>query len=184
MQPDGLVPAPAAADGDPLVCVRLVPVEVFGAEDEDCPSCPATVRFGYGLMDAVSAWSDCNRAIGHIFRKDDDYTEGYREPGDTITVYVPQSQVALFERRYGDQAGNRCPACHVEYSELPKEHRLKRPECETPLPHEPAWNLLPMGGRREKPPWKCTWHGWVEDERCAGCRREHSEYLETGTWKP
>ena len=181
-----LVLAPAAAGGEPLVRIRLVPVEVFGADEEDCRSCGETVRFGYGLCDAVSAWSDCNRAIGHIFRKDDDYTEGYREPGDTITVYVPQSELAKFERRYGDEAGNRCPACHVEYRELPERHALRRRlECETPLPHDPVWNLLPMGGRaRGKPPWKCTWHGWVEDERCAACRREHAEYLKTGTWDP
>jgi hypothetical protein len=119
-----------SASGDPLVRVRLVPVEVFGADEEDCRGCGGTIKCGYGLMDAVQAWSDCNRAIGHIFRKDDDYTEGYRESGDTITVYVPQSEMALFERRYGDEAGNRCPACHVEYRDLPEGHRVKRPECE------------------------------------------------------
>ena len=128
MQPDE--PAPAAADSDPLVRIRLVPVEVFGADEEDCKGCGEMIKCGYGLMDAVQAWSDCNRAIGHIFRKDDDCTEGYREPGDTITVYVPQSEMALFERRYGDEAGNRCPACHVEYRDLPEGHRVKRPECE------------------------------------------------------
>ena len=174
------------ADSDPLVRIRLVPVEVFGADEEDCHDCGGTIKFGYGLMDAVQAWSDCNRAIGHIFRKDDDYTEGFREPGDTITVYVPQSEMAKFERRYGDEAGNRCPACHVPYADLPERHKLKRlVECETPLPHEPFWNLLPRGGTfRGKPPWKCTWHGWVEDERCGKCVREHAEYLETGTWTP
>lgn len=44
---------------DEWVTVRLVPVEVFGADD------------GYGLCDAVSSWSDCNRAEGFIFRADD-----------------------------------------------------------------------------------------------------------------
>jgi hypothetical protein len=124
-----LVPAPAAAGGEPLVRIRLVPVEIFGADQEDCRGCGEVIRFGYGLCDAVQAWSDCNRAIGHIFRKDDDYTEGYRTPGETITVYVPQSQMALFERRYGDEAGNRCPSCYVEYGELPEGHRLSRPTC-------------------------------------------------------
>ena len=109
----GEVDLRASANGEPLVRIRLVPVEVFGAGEEDCRDCGEMIRFGYGLCDAVQAWSDCNRAIGHIFRKDDDYTEGYREPGDTITVYVPQSEMAKFERRYGDEAGNRCPACHA-----------------------------------------------------------------------
>jgi hypothetical protein len=129
---DGLVPAPAAADGEPLVRIRLVPVEVFGADEEDCPSCPATIRFGYGLMDAVSAWSDCNRAIGHIFRKEDlPHLEGCNEERDAgcITVYVPQSELAKFEQRYGDAPFGRCPSCHVEYSELPEGHRLSRPTC-------------------------------------------------------
>ena len=133
--------------GERLERIRLVPVEVFGADEEDCRGCGGTIQFGYGLCDAVPAWSDCNRAIGHIFRKDDDYTEGYREPGDTITVYVPQSEMAKFGRRYGDEAGNRCPACHVEYRDLPERHTLKRRlECVTPLPHQPVWNLLPRGG--------------------------------------
>lgn len=173
---------------DDLVRVRLVPVEVFGADEEDCPSCDGTIQVGYGLMDAVQAWSDCNRARGRIYRKDDDFNEDYREPGDTITVYVPQSEMEKFERRYGDTVEgdyDRCPACKVPYSKLSSRHRLKRPECETSLPHDPVWNLLPMGGRgRDKPPWKCTWHGWVEDERCAECRREHAEYLATGAWTP
>ena len=120
----------APVGGEPLVKITLVPVEVFGADEEDCPSCPATIQFGYGLMDAVSAWSDCNRAIGHIFRKDD--LEGRNADGAAgcITVYVPQSEMAKFEQRFGD-AGNRCPACHVPYPDLPEGHRLKRPECET-----------------------------------------------------
>jgi len=171
---------------DELVRITLVPVEVFGADEEDCRGCGGTIKFGYGLMDAVSAWSDCNRAVGHIFRKDD--VEGRDDEGapQCITVYVPQSEMAKFETRYGDAPFGRCPSCHAEYDELPAQHHLKRPECETPLAHEPAWNLLPLGGARDrkKPPWKCTWHGWVEDERCAACKREHAEWLETGTWKP
>lgn len=80
--PDGL-------PGEPLVKVTLVPVEVFGADE------------GYGLMDAVSPWSDCNRARGHIYRRDD-IRERHREPGDTITVYVPQSELAKFEKHFGE----------------------------------------------------------------------------------
>jgi hypothetical protein len=172
---------------DPLVRIRLVPVEVFGADEEDCRGCGEVIRCGYGLMDAVSAYSDCNRATGRIYRMDD--IEGRDEEGlaGCITVYVPQSELEKFERRYGEDVNgdyHRCPACHVPYSKLPERHTLKRPECETPLPHEPVWNLLPMGGQagRDRPPWKCTWHGWVEDERCAACKREHAEYLETGAW--
>jgi hypothetical protein len=70
-----------------LVPIRLIPVEVFGAED------------GYGLSDAVSAWSDCNRARGRIYRVDD--IPG-RDEGDTVTVYVAASDLPWFERRFGD----------------------------------------------------------------------------------
>lgn len=46
-----------------LVKMRLVPVGVFGTNgcgDPDCEHCKK--NSGYGLMDAVSSWSDCNRA--------------------------------------------------------------------------------------------------------------------------
>ena len=117
-----------APAGDPLVRVRLVPVEVFGADEEDCPDCAATVTFGYGLMDAVQSWSDCNRAIGHIYRVDDEYAEPYRTPGETITIYVPQSEMAKFQRRFGDGYDDRCPSCHALHSELPEGHTV-RPVC-------------------------------------------------------
>lgn len=52
-------------------------------------------------------------------------------------------------------------------------------ENEEPLPHLPIWNLL---RRSRLIPWKCTWHGWIEEPLCAECVREHAEYLETGTW--
>ena len=114
--------------GEPLVRVRLVPVEVFGADEEGCPACPETVQFGYGIMDAVQAWSDCNRAIGHIYRVDEERSEPYRNPGDTITVYVPQSEIPKFEQRFGDGSFGRCPACHMPYAELPEHHSV-RPVC-------------------------------------------------------
>jgi hypothetical protein len=114
-----------AVDGDPLVRVTLVPVQVFGADEENCPGCGEIVRCGYGLMDAVSAWSDCNRAIGHIYRREDMEGRNAEGAAGCITVYVPQSEMAKFERRYGDSFDDRCPACHVEYRELPEGHRLK-----------------------------------------------------------
>ena len=119
--------APSPVDGDPLVRVTLVPVEVFGADEEDCQGCGEIIKTGYGLMDAVSAWSDCNRAIGHIFRKDD--LEGRNADGAAgcITVYVPQSEMPKFETRYGDAVLGRCPSCHIEYDELPTGHHLRRP---------------------------------------------------------
>lgn len=129
-----LAARPGPPEGDPLVRVRLVPVEVFGADEEDCPDCPATVTFGYGLMDAVQAWSDCNRAIGRIYRVDEAASEPYRQAGDTITVYVPQSEMPKFERRYGDGPFGRCPSCHVPYSELPGGHTMSRPTCRVVVP--------------------------------------------------
>lgn len=75
---------------DPLVSLRLVPVAVFGAEG------------GYGLADAVSAWSDCNRAYGHIYRVDDPHSLPYRNPGETVEIFVRASDLPFFERRWGD----------------------------------------------------------------------------------
>ena len=123
-----IITTPAPAIGEPLVKVKLVPVEVFGADSEDCPDCPAEILTGYGLMDAVSAWSDCNRAIGHIYRVEDvDVTNPEREEA-CITVYVPQSQVERFKVRHGE-SGDRCPACHVLYGDLPADHAVNRPAC-------------------------------------------------------
>lgn len=84
--------------GEPLVRVQLVPVEIFGVSPEPCEHCGEETGGGYGLMDAVEAWSDCNRAAGHIFRKDDIPTRH----GETITIYVPQSEMPKFEKTYGD----------------------------------------------------------------------------------
>jgi hypothetical protein len=60
----------------------------------DCRSCGAVIPCGYGLMDAVSAWSDCNRSEGRIYRMDEEYSEPYREPGDTITVTLSGGPIA------------------------------------------------------------------------------------------
>jgi hypothetical protein len=90
-----LAPTGDATTGERLVPITLVPVQVFGTE---CDTCEKDV--GYGLMDAVSAWSDCNRAHGRIYRVDDAFSAPYREPDDVITVYVPESRVAWFEKRF------------------------------------------------------------------------------------
>ncbi len=73
---------------DELIKVVLVPVEVFGTD-------------GYGLSDAVSAWSDCNRAIGHIYRRDDAYSIPHRNPEDVIVVYVPPEELSKFDKEFG-----------------------------------------------------------------------------------
>lgn len=75
---------------DDLIKVTLVPVEVFGASD------------GYGLADAVQAWSDCNRARGQIYRRDDEYSIPFRNPEDVITIYVPRSELHKFDKKYGE----------------------------------------------------------------------------------
>lgn len=67
---------------------RLVPIEVFGAED------------GYGLCDAVSAWSDCNRADGMIFRLDDDFQEGYRNKEDTVEIWATQENITKLKTHF------------------------------------------------------------------------------------
>lgn len=92
-----------------LVPITLVPVEVFGghcechekhAEDTDCAG------WGYGLSDAVSSWSDCNRADGRIYRVDDTDPK-CRTAGETIVVYVPRGIVPWFEKHWGEGAQER-----------------------------------------------------------------------------
>jgi hypothetical protein len=75
---------------DELVKVTLVPVEVFGADS------------GYGLSDAVSPWSDCNRAVGRVYRRDEEDTVPHRNPEEVITVYVPRSELPKFDRKFGE----------------------------------------------------------------------------------
>jgi hypothetical protein len=90
-----------------LIPVRLVPVEVFGSncdchEEHEWFSTVGTCHgFSYGLSDAVSAWSDCNRAIGRIYRRDED--ESPRDVGDTILVWVAPEQAALFDVVFGER---------------------------------------------------------------------------------
>lgn len=92
---------------DDLVPIALVPVQVFGAGC-DCHDHLEGTEAGetcrgksFGLSDAVSAWSDCNRAEGHIYRVDDTDPD-YRQPGDTIVVYVSRAMLPWFEKRFGE----------------------------------------------------------------------------------
>lgn len=90
---------------DELIEIRIVPIEVFGTGD-CCEHSPDGVAYdergcrstGYGLMDAVQAWSDCNRAAGHTFRFDDTEPE-YRLPGETLTVWVKRPEYETFAAR-------------------------------------------------------------------------------------
>jgi len=83
--------------------VTLVPVEVFGGVD-NCEACGHEVPFSYGLSDAVQAWSDCNRARGHIFRVDD-MEPNYRLPGETVRVWVAERDLpALVDKVWGEEA--------------------------------------------------------------------------------
>lgn len=83
--------------GEPLVKVTLVPVEVFGTECSNCDE-----DFHYGLCDAVGAGSDCNRAVGRIYRRHDTDIE-FGDPDDVITVYVPESELWKFDKRFGEE---------------------------------------------------------------------------------
>lgn len=82
-------------DGGEWVTVRLVPVEVFGDNDGDEP-------WGYGLSEAVASWSDCNRAIGHIYRVDEARSVPYREKGQTVEIRIRRSDWPFFYRKWGD----------------------------------------------------------------------------------
>ena len=90
-----------------LVPMTLVPVEVFGGDcscHEDSQAKGTKCHgWGYGLSDAVSAWSDCNRATGRIYRVDDTEPR-YREDGETVVIYVPRDQLPWFEKAWGEDA--------------------------------------------------------------------------------
>lgn len=80
-----------------LAKVYLVPVEVFGADE--CEKCE--VPTGYGLCDVAEPGSDCNRAVGHIYRRDDS-DQRYRNPEEVIRIYVPLSELPKFDKKFGD----------------------------------------------------------------------------------
>lgn len=84
-----------------LVSLTLVPVEVFGGCDH--PGCADQCgTFGYGLSDAVSAWSDCNRADGRIYRVDEPDSQPYRNPGETVQIWIKAEDAEFFKSRFGD----------------------------------------------------------------------------------
>jgi hypothetical protein len=91
---------PQRIQGAERIPLRLVPVEVFtgvcGHEE-----CANPDHLGYGISDAVSAWSDCNRATGQIYRVDD-LNPANREDGDTVTIWVDPADVEWFSRRFGN----------------------------------------------------------------------------------
>lgn len=76
--------------------IRLVAVEIFGVE---CHHHEEPEPFGYGLCDAVSAWSDCNRADGHIFRVDD-VDPAFRDPNDVVRVWVPAEELEKLSKNW------------------------------------------------------------------------------------
>ncbi len=94
-----------------LVPVTLVPVEVFGG-DCDCHeeadhaaeaagTAHSCQGWRYGLMDADTVGSDCNRADGRIYRVDD---TGGGQPGETVTVWVPRAALPWFDKVWGERA--------------------------------------------------------------------------------
>lgn len=91
-----------------LVPVALVPVQVFGATCDCHDHLEGTEEgvkcrgWGYGLSDAVEAWSDCNRAEGHIYRVDDTDPD-HRQPGETVRIFVSKADLPWFEKRFGEQ---------------------------------------------------------------------------------
>lgn len=77
-----------------LVPKFLVPVQVFTGQ------CECGRDGGYGISDAISAWSDCNRAVGHIYRFED-IPNRHCASNDRLTVMVePQSFHAFLSRNF------------------------------------------------------------------------------------
>jgi hypothetical protein len=64
--------------------------------------------------------------------------------------------------------------------EYAAEHRRAYLDWRASFPHDPMWNLIPLASAH---PWNCEWHGTQERKTCPECRREHAEYLATGTWE-
>lgn len=99
---------------DQLVKLTLVPVQVFAAGlcGNNCENCET--HQGYGLMDAVSAWSDCNRAVGKIYRVDDVGLSKYRNTGDTVTIQVKREDVAWFDKQFDEEDTTEAQNKHLE----------------------------------------------------------------------
>lgn len=89
----------AAVVPEEMVRLTLVPVEVFTGlcDHKDCRN---PDHLGYGLSDAVSAWSDCNRAVGHIYRVDDLPMRDC-EAGETVEIWVRAVDAPFFEKQWG-----------------------------------------------------------------------------------
>ena len=89
-----------------FVQIHLVPVEVFGgndpAEEDALGKAGLDPRWSYGLCDAVQSWSDCNRAWGKIYRRDEEGSTPYRKPGETVTVYVAPEDMFFFDKVWSD----------------------------------------------------------------------------------
>jgi hypothetical protein len=95
--------------------VYLTPVEVFGAEGEVCRNCGELTPGGYGLCDATSPWSDCNRAIGHIFRVEESPLGGNPE-NVSIRVMVDVDDLPKLRAWYGSPS-DASPARSEEHSD-------------------------------------------------------------------
>lgn len=85
---------------DGMCRVRLVPIEIFGQECDHPAHEGEPEPFGYGLCDAVSAWSDCNRAVGHMFRLDEGFSAPYRRPDDVVEIWVHEDELPKFLRHW------------------------------------------------------------------------------------
>lgn len=96
--------AAAVAVPEALVRLRLVPVLFTPGECEHLGCTDMDHEAGYGMSDAVSAWSDCNRAYGKTYRVDEPLSAAYRLPGDTVEIWVNESDVAWFSRKFGESS--------------------------------------------------------------------------------
>lgn len=92
---------------DGLLVLALVPIEIFGQQCDHPAHTGYSEPFGYGLMDAVTAWSDCNRAYGHMFRLDEASLHECRNPEDTIKILCTEEQAQKFLLFYGEPFENR-----------------------------------------------------------------------------
>lgn len=89
-----------------LVRVWLTPVGVFGnvCEEECCRQPDGdNLEIPLGLMDQAGGLSDCNRAWGHIFRREEDDCPQYTNmPNFHIEAWVPRSDLWKFDRNWDE----------------------------------------------------------------------------------
>jgi len=169
LMPDGAAP------------VRLVAVEVFGQECDHPDHRGQPQPCGWGLCDAVQAWSDCNRANGHIFRVDDTDPQ-WRRPEDVITVWAAPGEAAKLAQLWGDGDGHNPPTARLmpDGGQTREEWAIRVDEPH-PRRHEKAGDLMTHFSAPHSRRCREVWAGWTPMRRTVTTFADGSTY--TSAWE-